>query len=59
VNGNPVPDLAHLDGPAALARKREVEARLGTLRGDPARECEALKLENVALDARLREHREE
>jgi hypothetical protein len=61
VNGTPVPDMGHLDGPAALARKREVENRLGALRGDPSKlaEREALKLENAALDARLREVREE
>jgi hypothetical protein len=61
VNGNPVPDLVHLDGPATLARKREVEARLSALRGDASKveEREALKLENVALDARLRMLREQ
>jgi hypothetical protein len=61
VNGHPMATLASLDGPAALARKRDVEARLGALRGDPAKvdEREALKRENEALDARLREWREE
>jgi hypothetical protein len=61
VNGALGPSLATLDGPAALARKREVEARLGAIRNDPSRVAEraALKAENVALDARLREHREE
>ena len=61
VNGQPVPDIGTLDGPAALARKRDVEARLSALKGDPARqgEREALKAENTALDARLREYREE
>ena len=47
-----------LDGPAALARKREVEGRLGALdREDPSKrdEHEALKTENTALDARLKE----
>jgi hypothetical protein len=61
VNGHPVADLGALDGPAALVRKKDVEARLGALRGDPAKaaEREALKRENEALDARLREWREE
>jgi hypothetical protein len=61
VNGALGPSVATLDGPAALARKREVEARLGAIRNDPSRVAEraALKAENAALDARLREHREE
>jgi hypothetical protein len=61
VAGQPVPDVSALDGPAALARKRDVEARLGAIRTDPAKagEREALKAENVALDARLRLFREE
>ena len=60
VNGIPVPDVGHLDGPAALARKREVEARLSAIdRDDPSKrdEREALKRENQALDARLREYK--
>ena len=50
-----------LDAPAALARKREVEARLGAIREDSFKrdEREALKLENLALDARLREIKEQ
>jgi hypothetical protein len=61
VNGNPVPDVSRLDGPAALARKRVVEARLGAIRADASRvqEREALKAENGALDARLREVKDE
>jgi hypothetical protein len=61
VNGNPVPDLLHLDATSALTRKREVEARLSALKGDADKvgEREALKLENVALDARLRVLREQ
>lgn len=60
VAGHPVPDVSGLDGPAALARKRDVERRLGQLRGEVTRETEreALKLENAALDARLRDWRE-
>ena len=58
--GVPRASLGHLDAPAALARKRDVERRLGELRGDAARagEREALKAENAAIDARLRELRE-
>jgi hypothetical protein len=61
VNGKPAPDLRHLDGPAALARTRAVEARLGALRGDPSKvdEREKLKLEHLALEIRLREARDE
>jgi hypothetical protein len=61
VNGVPVPDVGHLDGPAALARKREVEGRLSAIKGDTSKldERETLKLENGALDARLRAWREE
>src|SRR5258708_28494795 len=57
VNGSHVPDTRHLDAAAALARKRDVETRFGALRGDTSKlaEREALKLENAALDARLRE----
>jgi len=60
VNGTPVPDVT-LDGPDAALRKREVEALLGAIRQDPARreERESLKAELVALDARLREYKEE
>jgi hypothetical protein len=53
-----VTDVSQLDGPSALTRKREVEARLGQLtKLDPERE--ALKAENQALDARLREVKEQ
>ena len=38
VNGQPVADVRALDGPAALARKRDVEARLSALRDDAARQ---------------------
>jgi hypothetical protein len=50
-----------LDGPAALAKKREVEARLSAIRGDTSKleEREALKRENEALGVRLGEWREE
>lgn len=52
------PCVGILDGPAALARKREVEARLGAIRSEAdaskQAEREARKLENAALDARLR-----
>jgi hypothetical protein len=61
VDGVPVPDVGHLDGPAALARKREVEGRLTAIKGDLSKldEREALKRENGALDARLRAWRDE
>jgi hypothetical protein len=50
-----------LDGPAALVKKREVEARLSAIRGDTSKfeEREALKRMNEALGARLGEWRED
>lgn len=61
VDGRPVPDVSGLDGPSALARKREIERLMGVLKGDPARtaEREALKLEDAALARRLTDLREE
>jgi hypothetical protein len=61
ISGKPVPSVDHLDGPAALARKREVEGRLSAIKGDASKldEREALKRENGALDARLRDWKEE
>lgn len=51
-------NVSHLDAPAILTRKREVEARLGQLtKLDPEREI--LKAENEALAARLREIKEQ
>ena len=69
VNGQPVADLAALDAAACLARKRVVEGRMGDLRrlsethgilrGSPEfAEREALKNENAAIDARLRDLKE-
>ena len=61
IDGQVVPDVSALDGPAALARKREVERLLGVTKGDPSRaaEREALKAENETLSARLTEVREQ
>lgn len=55
-----MPDTSTLDGPAALARKREIETQLAATRNDPtrAREREQLKAENEALARRLTEIRE-
>ena len=60
VGGRPVPDVSGLDGPAALARKREVEAGLAATRNDPSKaaERERLRAEDAALSRRLTEHRE-
>jgi hypothetical protein len=61
IAGHPVRAVDHLDGPAALARKRDVEGRLSAIKGDASKldEREALKRENGALDARLRDWKEE
>ena len=60
VGGHVLPDVSGLDGPAALARKREVEAGLAATRNDPSKAAdrEALKAENDALSRRLTELRE-
>jgi hypothetical protein len=59
-DGAPLPDVSNLDAPAALARKRDVEARLGAIRGDDSRthEREQLKALNDALSRHLGELRE-
>jgi hypothetical protein len=61
VGGRPVPDVSGLDGPAALARKREVEAGLAATRNDPSKaaERERLRAEDAALARRLTELREQ
>jgi hypothetical protein len=55
-----LPDVSTLDGPAALARKRELEQQLAATRGDPsrAREREQLRAENEAVSRRLTELKE-
>jgi hypothetical protein len=49
VNGTPVPAVGDLNGPAALARKREIEGRLSAIKGDASKldEREALNREIV------------
>jgi hypothetical protein len=62
VDGTPIPDMTLLDLPALLARKREVEGQLGAQKGSMSRAAldarDALKLENAAIDLRLRTLRE-
>lgn len=54
-------EIGRLTGPLALARKREVEARLREIKGDLTKleEREFLKREDNAIVARLKAYKEE
>ena len=60
VDGQPVPDVSGLDGPGALARKRELERLLALTRGDPSKAAERdrLRAEDAAVSKRLADLKE-
>jgi hypothetical protein len=60
INGQPVPDVASLDAPSALARKRELERLLALTRDDPAKasERDRLRAEDAAVAKHLTDLKE-